>query len=136
LVFLLLQPIAEFQVELASDGLKAVQKAEELQPDLILLDIGLPDLNGIEVARRVRKLAPAARILFFSVASDPDLVREALAFGTGYIYKPRVQSDLLPAIEAARRGERFVSPDLGLNGRTDAPHRHEVQFYSADSVLL
>ena len=136
LVCLLLQPIAEFQVELASDGLKAVQKAEELQPDLILLDIGLPDLNGIEVARRVRKLAPAARILFFSVESDPDLVREALAFGTGYIYKPRVQSDLLPAIEAARRGERFVSPDLGLNGRTDAPHRHEVQFYSADSVLL
>ena len=112
LVCSLLQPRAEFQVELASDGLEAVQKAKELQPDLLLLDIGLPSLNGMEVARRVRKLAPAAKILFFSVESDPDLVAEALALGEGYIHKPRVQTDLLPAVEAVLGGEQFVSDGL------------------------
>lgn len=131
-----LQAKTEFQVNEASDGLEAVQKAQELQPDLILLDIGLPKLNGMDVARRVRRLAPAAKILFFSVESDTDLVRGALSLGAGYIHKPRLQNDLLPAIEAVLRGEQFVSRDLGLNGRTDAPHRHEVQFYSADSILL
>jgi len=131
-----LQQRPEFQVAQASDGLEALQKTEQLQPDLILLDIGLPKLNGIEVARRVLRLAPAARILFLSVESDPDVVRKALSLGAGYIHKLRAQSDLLPAVEAVLRGEQFVSRDLGLNGRTDAPRRHEVQFYSADSVLL
>jgi DNA-binding NarL/FixJ family response regulator len=112
LVCLLLQPRAEFQVELASDGLEAVQKAEALQPDLILLDIGLPKLNGIEVSRRVNELAPAAKILFVSVESDSDLIRAALRLGAGYVHKPRVQNDLLPAIEAVFKGERFVSDGL------------------------
>src|SRR6185437_10015761 len=62
----------------AVDGLEAVQKAEELQPDLILLDIGLPTLNGIEVARRARKLAPDSKILFVSMESSPEVVQEAL----------------------------------------------------------
>ena len=108
----LLQPRAEFRVELASDGVEAVQKAEEIQPDLILLDIGLPKLNGIEVARRVNKLPVAAKIMFFSGQSDSDLVREALRLGAGYLHKSRVQSDLLPAIETVLRGERFVSAGL------------------------
>lgn len=119
----------------AADGLEAVRRAVELQPDLLLLDIGLPNLNGMEVARRVRQLAPSARILFVSAESDPEVVSEVLHIGGGYIHKPRVQRDLLLAIEAVLRGEQFVSRDLGFNGRTDASHRHEVQFYSADSVL-
>ena len=127
---------AEFHVTEASDGLDAVQKAEKLQPDLILVDIGLPKLNGLEVARRVRKLTPAVKILFLSLEADPDVVNEALSLGAGYVHKPHTQSDLLPAIEAVLRGEQFVSRDLGLNGRTEAPHRHEVQFYSADPVFL
>src|SRR5204862_4944745 len=61
----------------ASDGLEAVQKAEELQPDLILLDIGLPALNGMEAARRIRKLAPHSKILFVSMESSPEVVQEA-----------------------------------------------------------
>jgi DNA-binding NarL/FixJ family response regulator len=65
----------------ASDGLEAVQKAEELQPDLILLDIGLPSLNGIEVARQIRKLSPKSKILFVSQESSAEMVQEAL--GTG-----------------------------------------------------
>ena len=108
----LLQPRAEFQVKQASDGLEAVQKAEELQPDLILLDISLPRLNGMEAARRVRKLAPAAKILFLSVESDADLVIEALTLGAGYVHKPRASRDLLHAIDAVLRGEQFVSSGL------------------------
>lgn len=108
----LLEPRAEFQVKQASDGLEAVQKAEELRPDLILLDISLPRLNGMEVARRVLKLAPDAKILFLSVESDADLVIEALSLGSGYIHKPRASRDLLPAIDAVLRGEQFVSSGL------------------------
>jgi len=132
----LLQAKGDFQIEQASDGPEAVLKAEELQPDLILLDIGLPKLNGLEVARRAHEIAPSAKILFVSVESDTDLVREALSLGAGYVHKPRVESDLLPAIEAVLRGEKFVSPDLQPNGRMDDPSRHEIQFCSTDSVLL
>jgi len=108
----LLQPKAEYHIKQASDGLEAVQKAEEIQPGLILLDISLPSLNGIEVARRVHKLAPAAKLLFLSVESDADLVNEALSLGAGYIHKPRASRDLLPAIEAVLKGEQFVSEGL------------------------
>jgi len=132
----LLQPTTEFRVELASDGLEAVQKAKELRPDLILLDIGLPDINGMEVARRVRMLGTSAKILFVSAESDPEVVREVLSLGSGYVHKPSVQTDLLPAIEAVLKGEQFVSRDLGLNERVEAPQSHKVQFYSDDSVLL
>jgi CheY-like chemotaxis protein len=131
-----LQARSNIQITEASDGLEAVRKAEELQPDLILLDIELPGLNGLEVARRVRTLAPAARILFLSVESDPSLVREALSLGACYIHKPHLNSDLLPAIDAVLRGEQFVSRNLGLNGRMDAPCRHEILFCSDDEVLL
>jgi DNA-binding NarL/FixJ family response regulator len=130
---------AEFFIAEASDGLEAVQKAEELQPDLILLDIGLPSLNGLEVARCVRRVAPAATILFLSVSSDPDLIQEALNLGArGYVHKPRVHGDLLPAIEAALGGQRFVSSSLNFSEDTDVeiPHHHEIVFCSGDEPLL
>jgi CheY-like chemotaxis protein len=102
----------EFLVTEASDGLQAVQKAEEHQPDLILLDIGLPILNGLMVARRVRKLAPASKILFLTQESSPDVIREGLGLGAlGYVYKPLAHNYLLPAIEAVLRGSQFVSTD-------------------------
>jgi len=132
-----LQQSAEFQVTEASNGLEAVQKAEELQPDLILLDIGLPNLNGLEVAKRVRELAPAAKIVFLSVESSPDIVREALAVGArGYVHKSRCQTDLLPAIKAVLRGKQYVGSGLEFGTNAQHPRRHEVQFYSADSVVL
>lgn len=101
-----LEPRTEFQVICqASDGLEAVQKAEELQPDLILLDIGLPTLNGIEAAKRIRKLAPHAKIVFLSQESSSDVVQEAIRLGAlGYVEKSRTQSDLLPAIDAVVQG--------------------------------
>jgi DNA-binding NarL/FixJ family response regulator len=95
-----------------SDGIEAVRKAQELQPDLILLDIGLPSLNGIEAARQIRSLSPQSKILFVSQETDVDVVEEALSLGTGYVVKTRVAQDLLRAVEAVRRGGRFVSAGL------------------------
>jgi len=119
---------AEFRVHEASDGLEAVQKAEEQQPDLILLDIGLPILNGMMVARRVRKLASGSRILFVSQESSPAVVREALGLGAlGYVHKQRAHSDLLPAIEAVLGGAQFVSRGL----LDETPVKHKV-CYSFD----
>ena len=121
----------------AADGLEALERARQLQPDLILLDIGLPHLSGMEVARRVREVAPGAKILFLSVESDPDLAQEAVRLGAGFVHKLRAQIDLLTAIEAVLSGGQFVSPGLEINGGTDADaHRHEVQFYSTDLVLV
>ena len=96
-----------------SDGLEAVQKAEELQPDLIVLDVGMPSLNGIEAARRIRKISPNSKILFASQDSAPDVVQEALSLGAlGYVLKAHAATDLLAAVEAVLRSEQFISPTL------------------------
>jgi DNA-binding NarL/FixJ family response regulator len=92
-----------------SDGLEAVQKAEELKPDLILLDIGLPKLNGIEVARQVRKLVPESKIVFVTQESSADVVREALSTGAwGYVVKARAASQLLGVVDSILSGKRLV----------------------------
>jgi len=97
----------------ASDGLEGVQKAEELQPDLILLDISLPKLNGIEMARKVRKLVPKAKILFLSSNTDPDVIRAAFcAGGAGYVLKLDAGGALLAGMEAVLLGRQFVSSSL------------------------
>ena len=97
----------------ASDGLEAVRKAEELRPDLIVLDIGLPSLNGIEAARRIRKLSPSSKILFLSQVSSAEVVQEALSSGAmGYVVKAYAGGELLDAVEAVLRNEQFVSSTL------------------------
>jgi len=105
----LLQQSGRFQITEVSDGMEAIQKFQELKPDLILLDIGLPRLNGLEVARN---LSPRARILFLSQESSPDVVEAALSLSDGYVYKPDVHRELLPAIEAVLEGKRYVSSSL------------------------
>ncbi len=126
----------------ASDGSEAVQKATDLKPDLIVLDIGLPKLNGIEAARRIRQLSPSSKIIFLSQATDREIVQTGLSTGAlGYVHKTHVRSDLLPAIEAVLQGREFVSSSIkGYKPvrvlAMKAPHRHEVLFYPDDAVFL
>jgi DNA-binding NarL/FixJ family response regulator len=125
-----------------SDGSEAVQKVADLKPDLIVLDIGLPKLNGIEAARRIRHLSPSSTIVFLSQNNDLDIVRAALSTGAlGYVQKTDVRSDLLPAIEAVLQGRQFVSSSIkGYKPAhllaTKPPHRHEVLFYPDDAAFL
>jgi len=96
-----------------ADGLEAVQKARELKPDLILLDIGLPSLNGIEAAKQIRQVVPNTKILFLTLNRDPDVVRAALDTGAkGYVLKEDAGSELWPAIEMVLRSDQFVSSRL------------------------
>jgi DNA-binding NarL/FixJ family response regulator len=100
----------------ASDGLEAVKKAEVLQPDLILFDVGLPTLNGIESARRIRKLSPKSKMLFVSQESSAEVVQEAFALGAlGYVVKTEAGIELLAALEAICQGRRFVSAGLACH---------------------
>jgi DNA-binding NarL/FixJ family response regulator len=131
-VQLLLQAQPEWQVICeVSDGLEAVHKGEEFKPDLFLLDVGLPNLNGIEAARRIRQLSPNTKILFLSFDNRLDVVEVALNTGAqGYVDKARAQSELIPAIAAVQRGEQFVSGTLKGYNSTDvseaqSPHRHD-----------
>jgi DNA-binding NarL/FixJ family response regulator len=92
----------------AADGAEAVQKAEELQPDLILLDIGLPKLNGIEAARLMRRLALNATIIFLSQESSADVIEEALSTGaSGYVFKSNASTELLAAVATTMRGNEI-----------------------------
>ena len=146
-------------IGVASDGLEALLKTEALQPDLILLDIGLPTLNGIETAQRIRKAAPESKILFLSQESDFDVARAALnAGGHGYVVKSDAEEELIAAIEAVMEGRPYVSreltgPAFGNLGDlhaadqlrrkeliAEAPsltrkigHRHAAQFYGDDA---
>lgn len=115
----------------ATDGLEAVQKAELLQPDLILLDIGLPSLNGLEAARRINGVSPKSKILFVSQDLSLDIAEAAFhTTAVGYLVKSGAARELLPAVRAVLQGKQFVSGSLGAHsfgGSTHAPtdqHHH------------
>jgi DNA-binding NarL/FixJ family response regulator len=128
-----------------SDGLEAVQQAQELQPDLIVLDIGLPTLNGIEAARRIREVSPASKILFVSENRTEGFAEEALSTGAGgYVVKSDAAGELLLAVDAILKGKRFLSASLtGQDSSTPMneqgaalTHSHEVAFYADDSSVV
>jgi DNA-binding NarL/FixJ family response regulator len=128
-----------------SDGIEAVQKARDLKPDVVLLDVGLPSLDGIEAARRMRAQDPSARILFVSEQRSLDIAEVALGTGArGYVVKSDIGRELLPAMEAVVEGERFISAKLAgrgfettNDGRVVREIRsHEAGFYSDESSLL
>jgi len=93
----------------ASNGLEAIEQIEALRPDLILLDLGLPKLNGIEVMRRIRNFLGHSKVLIVSQENSDDVVQEAFAAGAhGYLIKADVGTQLLPAIDVVLSGERYV----------------------------
>jgi len=99
-----------------TDGQAAMDIAIRHSPDVILMDISLPDMNGIEVAERLIQMRTKARIVFLTVHEDPDFLKAALATGAaGYVAKSHLATDLVAAIEEARAGHRFVSPCLLSN---------------------
>jgi DNA-binding NarL/FixJ family response regulator len=141
----------------SSDGLDAVRSAAELKPDLVLLDIGLPKLNGIEAARRIRKQSPNSRILFFSENRSSQIIEEALRTGAGgYLLKADAGRELFVAMEAVLQGKPFVSSSLSGHSETEQKSsspspkvggpsrrhseqivgRHELLLYSHDWQLV
>ena len=97
----------------ASDGVDAVQMAQEMQPTVILLDIGLPRLDGMQVAGWMRKLSPDSKIIFVSQQIDLDVVHAAMEIGAyGFVLKSDIVESLSSAIHAAIRGEKFMSCKL------------------------
>jgi DNA-binding NarL/FixJ family response regulator len=143
----------------ASDGLEAVQKCEELRPDLIILDLGLPNLNGINAARQIRRLCPESKILIVSQESSADVAEEAFGAGVlGYVVKAHAGSELLAAVETVRQGGQFISgglPDLPFTntqgatgfdrpeaaptvaqGKGEIARTHAVRFYADDESFL
>jgi DNA-binding response OmpR family regulator len=123
----------------AADGLDAIYQAEALRPDVVMLDIGLPTLSGIEVAGRIRAKVPDAKFMFVSNESSLEVVDDAFSRGAhGYVYKPRALRDVLPVLDAIVRGGRFVSGGLEriAHGDSLASHRHGLLFYSSDAVLV
>jgi DNA-binding NarL/FixJ family response regulator len=99
-------------VGVVSDGLHAIQKAEELQPDVVLLDVGQQKPNGIEAAQRIRKVAPNSKILFLSQEVDVEAARVSLTDGHGYVVKSDAENELLAAVEAVMQRKKFVSRRL------------------------
>ena len=113
----------------ASEGLEAVEKAQQLQPDLILLDIGLPKLNGMEAGRRIRDLSPTSKILFVSGNRAWYLAQEALRLGgSGYVVKSGAASELLAAIWVVLGGKQFLSPSLSSPSLNDSAERNPGDF--------
>jgi len=105
-----LQIVAE-----ASDGIEAVEQSRQLQPDLILLDIGLPKLNGIAAAQQIREVAPQSKIIFVTQETSADIMKEAIGLGgMGYVVKSKVESELLKAIDRVLEGKQFIG--TGLTG--------------------
>lgn len=93
----------------AANGLEAIKKTKELEPDLVLLDIGLPGLSGIEVARRIRQFSPTTKMLVVSQESSADVVEEAFRAGaSGYIVKTDARKELIDALYAVLRGTQFI----------------------------
>ncbi len=109
-----------------ADGLDLIKAAAQSDPDVVVLDITMPGLNGIEAARRLNHSGCRAKLVFLTVHEDPDYVRAALqAGGAAYVIKARLASDLVTAIHESLAGYRFVSPTLESNPTDRATEREQ-----------
>ena len=100
-----------------SNGLELLEAAARLKPEVVVLDITMPDLDGIEVARQLRRVGCQAKLVFLTVHNDADYVQAAFqAGGTAYVVKSRLASDLVMAVSEVLAGRRFVSPTIAMPG--------------------
>lgn len=111
---LILSAQADFElVGEAADGEETVARARELQPDVLLLDIGMPGMNGVEAARAIRNELPGVRIIVLTMYDDEAYLQQFLQLGAaGYVMKQAADAELVAAIRAVQRGETFVHPSL------------------------
>lgn len=104
----------------AANGREAVEQAEKLQPDIVVMDVTMPELNGIEATRRITTAAPRARVLALSMHKDAVYVREILRAGArGYLLKDSADADLIAAVRAVAKGEGYLSPAISDAVLTD-----------------
>jgi DNA-binding NarL/FixJ family response regulator len=112
---LMLQPEFEL-VGSVEDGQALLRAAGKLKPDIVLLDISMPLLNGIDAGRQLRKILPSAKLIFVTMHADPDFVTEAFRVGaSGYVLKRAAATELLTAIREVLRGDKYVSPLVTRN---------------------
>lgn len=137
-VVLTLQQRAEIELYQASDGLEGVQRAEELQPDLVVLDIALPRLNGIEAARRIRKVSPNSKILFLTQESSGEVVEVAMRLGArGYVLKVNAADELLVAVDEVLQGKQFIGRGVSSSASNESDeNRSSNSFESAEPQPL
>ena len=108
----LLEPKYEV-IGTATDGREMLSKVTKLEPDVVVLDIAMPNLNGFDAAEKLKKVLPEARIVFLTMNDEPDMVTEAFKIGArGYLLKSSAPSELFQAIDAVLRGDSYVSPQL------------------------
>ena len=142
----LLKDIPEMQVVgEAKDGLSVIQMSAELKPDIVVMDISMPGLTGIEATRQIREISPATRVLALTMFEDESMLREMIRAGAhGYIVKRAVDSDLIQAIQAVSQGYMYVHPamtsallkDLSPHNPSDPVKKEEILTPREVAVLL
>jgi DNA-binding NarL/FixJ family response regulator len=109
----------------AGDGRAAVTQVETLQPDIVILDVDMPELDGFDAARAIRKSVPDSQIIFLTVHREPDALTEAFELGArGYVLKDSAVSDILSAIQAVAAGQYYTSPAMTsylVSGKRSGP---------------
>jgi Response regulator containing a CheY-like receiver domain and an HTH DNA-binding domain len=97
-------------VSAVQDGVSALQVVTELKPAVVILDISMPKMDGIEVAQELKRLKSSSKIILISIQNDPGYIQVLTTMGASYVPKMRIQTDLIPAIRETLHGRVFVSP--------------------------
>jgi DNA-binding NarL/FixJ family response regulator len=101
---------SDFEIFAAQNGQQAMEATSIFNPDLLILDISMPILNGIQVASRLRESGARAKIIFLTVHQDADYIEAAFSVGaSAYVFKSRLATDLIPAVQSALEGQKFIS---------------------------